>query len=55
MLLGQLFDRGVTKQDIEDTLRQVPMVRGTRVAINPGAHYDPEKTLVTGINVLTLS
>ncbi|KAG9319587.1 hypothetical protein KVV02_000612 [Mortierella alpina] len=26
MLLGQLFDRGVTKQDLENTLRQVPMM-----------------------------
>ncbi|CAO3571419.1 unnamed protein product [Mortierella alpina] len=26
MLLGQLFDRGMTKQDLENTLRQVPMM-----------------------------
>ncbi|KAF9957450.1 hypothetical protein BGZ72_001827 [Mortierella alpina] len=49
MLLGQLFERGVTKRDLENTLRQVPMAYEidqlfSTVITNPG-YFDEQGRL----------
>ncbi|KAF9960462.1 hypothetical protein BGZ70_008607 [Mortierella alpina] len=59
MLLGQLFDRGVTKQDLENTLRQVPMAYEvdqlfSKVITNPGQFDEQGRLHVSRFHGLDL-
>ncbi|KAG0200528.1 hypothetical protein BGX28_006433 [Mortierella sp. GBA30] len=50
MLLGQLFERGVTKQDIENSLRQIPMAPSVVAALRLMKAQGAELCIISDAN-----
>ena len=50
MLLGRLFDRGVTKEQLEVTLREIPMMSETIAALRLMKSQGSELVIISDAN-----